>query len=55
MPLLRVEKGHGWTDDRGPPHTISPFQKEGSAVSGETRRLQAVRIFPWKDVQLGER
>jgi len=25
----------------------SPFQKEGGAVSGDTRRSQAVRMYPW--------
>jgi len=28
-------------------HAWSPFQQEGGAVSGDTRRSQAVRIFPW--------
>jgi len=45
-PLL--DRKGAWTDHRlwTVKHEF-PFSKEGGAVSGDTRRSQAVRIFPW--------
>jgi len=45
-PLLWIEKGRGQTTGSGTSNKF-PFSKEGGAVSGDTHRLYAMRIFPW--------
>jgi hypothetical protein len=43
----RWKRGANEPLSNGASNTNSPFQKEGGAVSGDTRWLQAMRIFPW--------
>jgi len=44
--LLGMKRGLYETVRRRFVYACSPFQQEGGAVSGDTRRSQAVRIIP---------